>query len=271
MGKKLVLLVGVVVALALGVAFWLYKAEEPASEQVAVLPPPPPAPVAAEVAPPPVPIEQHPIIAVDPSAAQAPPPDIEKSDTRYKQALAKLFGEKSLKSFFYSDQMIRRFVATIDNLPRHQPLSKMMPVKPVAGAFLVERHDSQLSIAVANDQRYVSYLEILLTIDAQRLVDMYVSFYPVFQKAYRELGYPDGFFNDRLIEAIDDLLATPDVAPPIALAQPKVLYTYADTALEARSAGQRIMLRMGAENRAKASQALNAIRKELLSRSPAAG
>ena len=74
---------------------------------------------------------------------------------------------------------------------------------------------------------------------------------------------------DRLIEALDNLIDTPDPAPPIALAQPKVLYTYADPALEARSAGQRILLRMGTENRAKAIKALTAIRKELLSRSPA--
>lgn len=264
MEKKLILRVGIVVALALGVTFWLYKPDEPAPEQVVIVPPPPPAAVT-----PPMPVERHPIPAADPSAAQAPLPDAEQSDTLYRQALAKLFGEKSLKSLFHSDRMIRRFVATIDNLPRHQPLATMMPVKPVAGAFLLDHHDGELSIAPANDQRYVSYLRIMVAVDPQRLVDMYVSFYPVFQKAYRELGYPDGFFNDRLIEAIDNLLVTPDVAPPIALEQSKVLYTYADKSLEERSAGQRIMLRMGAENRAKAIQALIAIRKELLSRSPA--
>ena len=38
----------------------------------------------------------------------------------------------------------------------------------------------------------------------------YVRLYPLFQSAYRELGYPDGYFNDRLVFAIDDLLAAPD-------------------------------------------------------------
>lgn len=264
MGKKLTVLLGIVVALGLGVAYWLYKPEAPPPEPVVVAPPPSP-PVA--VTPPPLPVERYPLAATEPAAA--PLPDIEQSDGLYRQALAKLFGEKTLRSLFYSDRMIRRFVATIDNLPRRPPPARMMPVKPVAGAFLVDRQDGGLSIAPANDRRYVGYLKILLAVDPRRLVDMYVSFYPVFQKAYRELGYPDGFFNDRLIEAIDNLLATPDVAPPIALEQPKVLYIYADKSLEERSAGQRIMLRMGAENRAKASQALTAIRKELLSRSPA--
>lgn len=266
MGKKLIVLL-VIVASGLGIAFWLYEPEQPAPPPVVAAPPPPP----AEVTPPPVPVERYPIVAADPAAAPAPLPELEQSDALYSQALAKLFGKKTLASLFYSEGMIRRFVATIDNLPRQQPLARMMPVKPVAGSFLVDRKDGRLSIAPANERRYAGYLKVMLAVEPQRLVDTYVSFYPLFQKAYRELGYPNGFFNDRLIEAIDDLLATPDVAPPIALEQPKVLYTYADQSLEARSAGQRIMLRMGAENRAKASQALQAIRQELLSRSPARG
>ena len=74
--------------------------------------------------------------------------------------------------------------------------------------------------------------------------------------------------NDRVVDTLDDLLATPDVAPPIAVTQPKVLYEFADPALEKRSAGQKIMLRMGADNMARAKRLLSAIRSELLRRSP---
>ena len=49
-------------------------------------------------------------------------------------------------------------------------------------------------------------------VEAKRLVAAYVQLYPLFQAAYQELGYPHGYFNDRLVQAIDDLLATPDVA-----------------------------------------------------------
>lgn len=30
-------------------------------------------------------------------------------------------------------------------------------------------------------------------------MQFYVRLYPLFQKAYVELGYPNGYFNDRLI------------------------------------------------------------------------
>ena len=65
----------------------------------------------------------------------------------------------------------------------------------------------------------------------------------------------------------DDLLATPDVAHPLAVVQPKVLYKFADPALEKLSAGQKIMLRMGADHMARAKILLIAIRGELLGRS----
>src|SRR6185369_8627545 len=58
------------------------------------------------------------------------------------------------------------------------------------------------------------------------------------------------YFNDRLVEVIDHLLQTPDVRGPIPLKQGKVFYEYADPALEARSAGQKLLLRMGPQNEA---------------------
>jgi hypothetical protein len=62
------------------------------------------------------------------------------------------------------------------------------------------------------------------------------------------LGYPNGYFNDRLVEVIDNLLATPESKGPIELVRPNVMYVYADPALEARSAGQKLLIRMGPEN-----------------------
>lgn len=265
MGTKKLLLLAVVVA-ALGAGYYFWQSQPaPLPPPVAEVPPPPALP--AEPPVPPEPVERYPLTVAEPTE-KAEPVDVDRGEARYAKALGALFGKKILSGYFYPERMIRRFVATIDNLPRQEAPAAMMPVKPVGGAFLVERDESGLRIAPANDQRYARYLAIMSGVDAKRLVDTYVGLYPLFQQAYRELGYPTGFFNDRLVEAIDNLLATPDVAPPLALVQPKVLYKYADPALEGRSAGQKIMLRLGADNRTKAKQVLTAIRAELLSRSP---
>jgi len=95
------------------------------------------------------------------------------------------------------------------------------------------------------------------------MVAVYRRFYPLFQQAYVELGYPKGYFNDRLVEVVDHLLAAPEIDGSIALVQPRVLYQFADPELEARSAGHKILLRMGPENAAQVKAKLRAIRSEL--------
>jgi len=91
-------------------------------------------------------------------------------------------------------------------------------------------------------------------------VTVYRQYYPLFQKAYGEIAKPGAYFNDRLVQAIDDLLAAPEVAEPIALVQPKVLQNYADPALESRSSGQKIMIRMGQANADRVKAKLREIR-----------
>ena len=231
--------------------------------------PAPPVPAAAAPTPPPVaeaPGIAHPIPEI-PSPA-VPLPALADSDPAVKDALAKLFGSESLARFFNIDGAVRRFVATVDNLPRKTVAARLMPVKPVPGAFAVTGSTDSLVIATDNPLRYRPYLVVMEGVEAKRLVAAYVQLYPLFQAAYQELGYPNGYFNDRLVQAIDDMLAAPDAASP-RLAQPKVLYEFADPALEERSAGQKIMVRMGSANEARVKEKLRAIRRELTGQSGA--
>jgi len=157
---------------------------------------------------------------------------------------------------------VRRFVATIDNLPRKTASARLMPTKPVPGIFVVTGNEKGIEPGAENALRYRPYVLAMEGVEAKRLVATYVRLYPLFQTAYQELGYPQGYFNDRLVQAIDDLLAAPDIAAP-RLAQPKVLYEFADADLEERSAGQKMMLRMGSGNAARVKDKLRAIRREL--------
>jgi hypothetical protein len=120
-----------------------------------------------------------------------------------------------------------------------------------------------LAIDAKNPERYASYVQLIKSVDTPKLVAVYRQFYPVFQRAYVELGYPNAYFNDRLVEALDDLLAAPEPEEPIRLAQPKVLYEFADPALESRSAGQKIMIRMGRDNAVSIKAKLREIRQSV--------
>ena len=96
--------------------------------------------------------------------------------------------------------------------------------------------------------------------DLDELAATYRRFYPLIQEAFAQLGYPDAYFNDRLIAVIDHLLATPEPREPVQLVQPHVLYEFADPALEALSSGQKLLLRMGSDNAARVKSVLEELR-----------
>jgi hypothetical protein len=198
---------------------------------------------------------------------EAPPgpslPALAQSDTSVRDALAPLFGSASFEQFFQPQDLVRHFVASIDNLPRKTLAQRLLPLKPVPGPLLATGPEGSVVISADNAARYTPYVRALEAIDSAKLVAIYVHFYPLFQQAYAELGYPSRYFNDRVFEAIDDLLAAPDIKGPIAITQPKVLYEFADPALRDLSAGQKMLVRMGPENEAKVKIKLREMKRAL--------
>jgi hypothetical protein len=262
-------LLAVVVALAVALYLWKGRTTPPPAQPPA---PAAEAPATPSVAPQPNfgPVEKHPIEAVAPPAAEPAPalPAIADSDTAVHDSLGALLGTGLVDRLFYSDRLVRRIVATVDNLPRASLSADIRPVKPVPGAFAIIGADASRQVALDNAARYTPYVNAFAALDSRALVSSYVRYYPLFQQAYRELGYPNGHFNDRLVEAIDNMLAAPVIEGPIALTQPKVLYEYADPALQSLSAGQKVMLRMGPENAARVRAKLREIRALVTAKRP---
>ena len=139
-----------------------------------------------------------------------------------------------------------------------------MPITLVPGNLVVLVADGEMSISPKNTARYMPYARLAGMVNTEKLVELYLRFYPLFQESYEELGYQNKYFNDRVIEVIDNLLAAPDIKEPVKLLQPKIVYVYADPDLEGRSIGQRILMRIGSDNEAKVKTKLQEIRQELL-------
>lgn len=234
--------------------------------EVASAPPPQPAaPQPATAAPattgPRYPIEAA--SATPPAPAEALPA-VASSDAALQDAMATIFNGVPLERIFHLQEIVPRFVATIDNLPRQTAALSRMPVKPIGGNVeTTVTTDGRTLLRADNAERYTPYLRLMDQASTQKLVQAYVHFYPLFQQAYQDLGYPQGYFNDRLVEVIDHLLAAPDVPAPIALTQPKVLYEFSDASLEQLSAGQKIMIRIGPVNESRVKAKLRDIRNAL--------
>jgi hypothetical protein len=213
----------------------------------------------------PEPAIRHPIESAD--APKEPLPQLAESDDTMRDALAALLGNE-LPKFVRLKNIIHRIVATVDNLPRDHVAPQLMPVTPTPGVPITVSGGEDLALSAKNAQRYQRYVRFADAVPTDGAVQLYVRFYPLFQEQYENLGYPGTYFNDRVVEVIDHLIATPEIEGPLGLVQPKVLYEFADPKLEQLSAGQKILLRIGRANADKVKAKLREIRQALVSLPP---
>ncbi len=206
-------------------------------------------------------VKKEPAIAnpvPEPTVAQALPA-LDGSDELAMNELITLIGQPFVQKYLLPQNLIRHVVVTIDNLPRKKIAGSMNPVKPLPGQVSAQP-EVAISLTPAQYARYDEFVQSVVAVDSQKLTATYFKLYPLFQEAYKSLGYPKGYFNDRLVTVIDHLIATPYAQEPIQLINGPGIYQFADPALESLSAGQKAIVRMGPENGAKIRAKLKEIR-----------
>jgi hypothetical protein len=237
----------VLIALAAGAWYWV-KSRSPEPE----------APVAAPQPAPAEPAIKNPII---------PPDDIDPNLSATEQ-VATLIGTPRFEAMFVPDDFVKKVVATVDSLARSDVAARMNPAKPPSGEFATAGEGEAVVLGAANYARYAPWVEMVEALDADSTVALYKRLYPQFQAAYENLGNPDGYFNDRVVEVIDHLLAAPAAPATIALTRPNVYYEFGDPALENESAGRKLLLRMGPGNAARVQAKLREIRAGIAAAGP---
>ncbi|MCL4696246.1 MAG: DUF3014 domain-containing protein [Burkholderiaceae bacterium] len=227
------------------------------------------------------PAVRHPI-----DAASAPPLP-EPAPPTLAGALAGLVGKEALATIVRSDDFARRVVATVDALGREKAPARLWPLEPPAGRFMTPRREAGRAgasagggetaaetevLAAAQMARYARHVALLERTDPGLVVAVYKRFYPQFQQAYEELGYPGRHFNDRVVEVIDTLIATPVPREPVAVRLPVItgpvqpqrpwlLYEFDDPKQQALPAGSQVLLRMGPENQRRVQAWLRQVRR----------
>jgi hypothetical protein len=261
--------VATITALITAIYLWQWdKRAEPAAvttPQVALKPP-----VAAPTAPPAP--THYPIDAKLAAATSSATFDLQK-------ALEDLLGLKTVQSLFLLDDFPRRLAATIDNLGRSHASAALWPVNPAGGRFAVEERDGSTFVGTDNGLRYTPYVLLLETVDLRQAVAIYARIYPSLQRAYEELGFPGSYLNDRLVQVIDLLLATPEIDTPVEVrlppidgpirpARPWVLYEFVDPDLQSLTSGQKTLVRMGSVNERRIKVRLAEIRRLVTAAAP---
>lgn len=194
-----------------------------------------------------------PVTVAEPEAVVTPEPAIpalDDSDTEVRQRLLALDWRPGLASLFVTEDMLRSFAVQVDNIAQGQLAAGSALLQPLEQKFTVE-DGAKLQLDEASFKRYEPYIQLLESVKPAQLVALFNRYEPLLQQAYAELGYPDQLFKNKLIEAIDELLATPEVNYPLALERPAVVYVFADPAIEQLPAAQKQMIRLGPDNQRK--------------------
>lgn len=280
--NKLTLTIAVLAVVLLVAAGWYFSqhAPEAPAEPVSTVDVTPPPVVETQVEPeiaePEFVIGEKRSPAPEP-LAELPLPPLAESDAYVGETLSTLLGEAAVMQYFASEGVVSRTVATIDALSSRQVPGNIQAVQAPAGSFSVVENPSPDAVLrneagdvmpqylsnPDNSRRYVAYVEMLEAVDPQTFAKLYRKHYPMFQQAWRELGYPDGDFDRRLREVINELMITPDVSEPLRLYKPEAVYLFVDEHLESLSAGQKIMLRMGNENATRVKSWLSEVQRAL--------
>jgi hypothetical protein len=172
--------------------------------------------------------------------------------------------DKILGKLASSEHPLDLSAALVDGLGRGIILRKMLPAAPLGQVFSVEQVGDALYMGTASFNRYDSYTDAIASLDTSVVVETFHTLRPLYKQAYERLGLDPEDFDNAIIRTLDMILATPEIAGPIALRTKSVVYVYADPALESLPAVQKQLLRAGPDNLRRIKQKARELREGLL-------
>jgi hypothetical protein len=217
-------------------------------------------------------------VAVTPAPTPAPTPSLEErlserlkgvtlstSDAAIRQLAAGLSARPELTAWLANEDLVRRFVASVDSIADGRSPRQQVEFLRPAAAFRVDDRGDRLVLDPASYRRYDVVADVVSSLDTGGTVALLRELKPLIDDAYAEIAPPGRSFDDRLTAAIDQLLAVPVVDGDVELERKVVTYAYADPSLESLSAAQRQLLRMGPDNVRKIQDKLREIKAAITS------
>jgi hypothetical protein len=183
-----------------------------------------------------------------PSEASKPPVDLDRSDELVRQLAKEISSHPRLGQWLQSQQLVRRFVAAVDNIANGLSPRAHVDFFLPPGEFVGVKKGNVYIADPEGYTRYDTVADVFVSLDSGQSVSLFRALKPLCQEAYRDLGYPDQDFEQTILRAISELLETPVVEGDIILEKAVLNYVMLDPELESLSDAQKHLLRMGPEN-----------------------
>lgn len=188
-------------------------------------------------------------------------PELGASDEFLRRVAAGLSSRPGWVAWLATDELVRRFVRSVASVAAgSSPRDQLGFVAP-EGSFRTRdaesgggdgaaTADERTVIDPASYRRYDGATAIFASLDTQGTARLYRQLLPLFEEAYRELGFPaSASFEMAMTRAFETLLAVPVPEGPVAVEPDGAeAWRFADRELEALSPAQKHLLRMGPEN-----------------------
>jgi hypothetical protein len=181
-------------------------------------------------------------------ALNLPSLELDKSDDLLRGLAQDISSHPGLAAWMKTGDIIRKFVAAVDNVANGQSPKAQVDFFPLTREFRAVRRDGKLIADPAGYDRYNQIADVFISLDDKAAARLYKALLPLFRQAYVELGYPDTDFQDTLTKAVAEILGTPVVDGRIVLERKVASYAMVDENLEGLSGAQKQLLRMGPEN-----------------------
>lgn len=251
------IIVGILLIVILAVVFWpsedepetvinpepeITEPEVTPSEEPEIFEPSQPAPT--------VELDEKDEVEPLPEPVEPDPEPLDTSDPAVKASLIESSSadEETVNRMLVNEGLIQRFVVSVTNLANDEMAPNHQLLTPPEQNFRVYSQAGKQWIDAASYKRYTPYVDMLESFNNEALLNIYGIYKEDIQAKFSEIGNPNENFNEVLVQAIDQLLDTPEVPVPVEVYTDSVAYKYADERLENLNEPQKQLLRTGPDN-----------------------
>jgi hypothetical protein len=175
-------------------------------------------------------------------------PPLDETDALVRQLVDRLSTHPVVASWLTTDGLILNFVVVTTRIANGEtPVGELKAVGPIP-RFAVRRTRDDLFIDPSSYRRYDRYAAAVSSLDGRGAARLYATLKPRVTDAYGRLGPADREFDRVLERAVIELLEVPVVEGAVELVPHGAVYAFADERLQALSAAQKQLLRMGPQN-----------------------
>jgi len=174
-------------------------------------------------------------------------PALEQSDDVFRRELSLV--SANLSRWFGGSDVIKKYLVIVNDLSQKQILFKHRIFLKTPGKIVVGEDKQGLYLSEDSYQRYNIFVNAITAIDADKGLQLFLAFKPLFEQVYKEFAYPSDYqLQDLFLKAAANVIEAPIINGRIDLVQHSVRYKFSDKKLESLSDVEKQMIRMGPEN-----------------------